>query len=828
MRWARSHRSGGATATPSRGTARRAVARWAWRLFRREWRQQVLVLALLTAGVAASIGFSLAAYTTAPVPGNAEFGAANHFFRFGNTDRGVLEADVAAARDAFDTHEVIYHRRVPAAGLFEPVDYRAQMPDGPLGGPRLALVEGAHPAGDQVAITDGIAELFDARVGASLALDGVSRPVVGIVENPGSLADEFVLVPPSQTSEAVDVTILVDTSDDQARAFRVPSGAGLDIGSRPGSEGVTAAVTVLVLATVGLLLVALIAAASFVVIAHRRMRQLGMLAAIGATDKQLRLVTLTNGTLVGAVAAVIGAAVGFAGWAVAAPFVEDAVGYRIDQFDVPWWLIASGMLLAVLAGTVAAWWPARSVARVPTVRALSGRPPEPRPARGAAILAAVSMVTGVACLASAGDVADETTVTWTNAVLIVAGTVAVTVGVLLFCPLAIRMLAACVGRFPVAVRLAIGDLARYRARSGAALAAISLTLAIAVTVIVSASAAQAAPAEGNLPVNQVLIRAANVDGPFIPEAADLDRLRAGVDDVVEALDEARATSLDVVLDPASKPDPSFDGRQAITLVQRSDDGWMDVSLLYVATPQLLAHYRYDLAAVPPGAVVITRETGQFALLGQVQADRSAERSKVEPLTNVARLGPGYESLPGTFVTSDVLTRRGWMVAPSGRWLVETGAPPTTGQLAAAREAAADAGLTVEVRDRQGGLAALRSGATAAGTLTALGILAMTVGLVRSESGRDLRILAATGATRRTRRTLTAATAGGLAVLGAVLGIAGAYLGLTAGFARNLSALTPVPVMHLAVIAVGLPLAATLAGWLVSGRAVSPVTRQPME
>ena len=35
--------------------ARRAVARWAWRLFRREWRQQVLVLVLLTVAVAAAV-----------------------------------------------------------------------------------------------------------------------------------------------------------------------------------------------------------------------------------------------------------------------------------------------------------------------------------------------------------------------------------------------------------------------------------------------------------------------------------------------------------------------------------------------------------------------------------------------------------------------------------------------------------------------------------------------------------------------------------------------------------------------------------------------------
>ena len=35
--------------------ARRAVLRWALRLFRREWRQQVLVLSLLSVAVAAAI-----------------------------------------------------------------------------------------------------------------------------------------------------------------------------------------------------------------------------------------------------------------------------------------------------------------------------------------------------------------------------------------------------------------------------------------------------------------------------------------------------------------------------------------------------------------------------------------------------------------------------------------------------------------------------------------------------------------------------------------------------------------------------------------------------
>jgi putative ABC transport system permease protein len=111
---------------------------------------------------------------------------------------------------------------------------------------------------------------------------------------------------------------------------------------------------------------------------------------------------------------------------------------------------------------------------------------------------------------------------------------------------------------------------------------------------------------------------------------------------------------------------------------------------------------------------------------------------------------------------------------------------------------------------------------------ALSIVAMAVGLVRSEAGRDLRILTAAGATRRTRRSLTAATAGALAALGVILGTAGAYVGLTAGFAQDLGALSPVPLAHLAALFLGLPLIATMAGWLISGRGIVDIARQPMD
>ena len=86
-----------------------------------------------------------------------------------------------------------------------------------------------------------------------------------------------------------------------------------------------------------------------------------------------------------------------------------------------------------------------------------------------------------------------------------------------------------------------------------------------------------------------------------------------------------------------------------------------------------------------------------------------------------------------------------------------------------------AGATIGTKSGELGLSEISDGATAVGVLIALGVLVMTVGLIRSETARDLRSLTAAGASRRTRRTLTAATAGAIGLLGAVLGAAAATI-----------------------------------------------------
>ena len=182
-------------------------------------------------------------------------------------------------------------------------------------------------------------------------------------------------------------------------------------------------------------------------------------------------------------------------------------------------------------------------------------------------------------------------------------------------------------------------------------------------------------------------------------------------------------------------------------------------------------------------------------------------------------------MPSSFVTLDGLRRHGWKQIPSG-WLVESSRPLTSEQIAAARELAAEAGLAIETQRESTSLATPIAIATAAGALLALAILALTVGLIRSESAGDLRTLTATGATSRIRRTLTAATAGALALLGALLGVAGAYLALAATYHDDLGYLGRIPVLSLVLIVVGVPLIAAAAGWLLAGREPPAIARPP--
>ena len=832
--------------------ARRAVLRWALRLFRREWRQQALVLALLTVSVAAAVGLATSAYNTAGVAGNATFGTANHRYTLDDPDLATLNEGIAAAEIRFGPVDVIASWTRPIPGSVETVEVRAHDPAGPFSKPLLALHDGRYPtAADEIALTDGMAELLQAEVGAAVGIDGRARTMVGVVENPSDLSEEFALVVSTDSANAESVTILIGGTGEfdevtSLRDFGDEHLPNADITSRQGEDhaATDAAVAVLGTSTIAMVLVSLIAAAGFVAVAQRRQRQLGMLGAIGATEKHLRLVVMTSGAATGVAAATIGVGLGLTGWIAAAPRLEASVGHRIDPWNVPWWVIAIAAVLAVTTSTTAAWWPARAVARLPITGALSGRPPRPQPVRRSAALSAVLLVAGVGCLV----LADQE-----NPLLVIVGTITTVAAVLLVSPLAISALSFAARPFPVAVRVALRDLARHQGRAGLALAAIALALGIQVAAVVTATAAENASGLGNLASNQLLVwtraddapdgvspfytQDENDDGfsPFIPawSTADVQELQHDVDAIAALLDDPKVTTLDVASDPDIDPDPSIGGRIAVTLAQPTDIGYLDVALVYVATDVLLRRYGVDPQDAATGADVLTVPLSERIPNSAREVIVSDDlyfanlAGSPQPVIDIRLLPGRHTSLPGSLITHAELRLRGWEPARVG-WLVESSEPLTAETLLAARAIAADAGLLIEVRRHEPDFTTERWAATGIGMLLALGILAMTVGLIRSQATGDLRTLTATGATSGIRRTLTGATAGALAFLGAALGVVGAYAALAAGYFTDLSALSPVPAANLIAVGLGIPAVAAGAGWLLAGREPPVITRQAME
>jgi len=833
---------------PTRGgaPARRAVRRWAWRLLRREWRQQVLVLALLTIAVAATtVGLGLVVNVQSG--DQALFGNADARIDISNPGARGVAADLAVAQHLFGKVEAIVHETVPVPGSITPIDLRAQNPHGAFSQPTLRLVSGRYPQGAaEVAVTKSVATTFNLKVGSTWSADRRTLRVVGIVENPHDLQDGFGLVAAGQIASPTGVTLLFNGSGTALDQFHPPAGAGSVVGISS-TDGNSAkqqrirALAVLLITTIGLTFIGLLSVAGFTVMAQRRLRAFGMIGAIGATDRQVRRVMLANGVAVGTVGATLGAGLGLAVWLALTPAFEDVVGHRYDPFALPWWALIASVFLAILTALAASWWPARAAAKLPIVAALSGRPAPPRPAHRFALLGTVFAAGGFVSLVLAHA---------THTVLIIVGILATTAGMLLLAPLGIRALAAGASRAPVAVRLALRDLARYQARSGAALAAASLAVGIAATIAITAAAQQAHDntlTGGNLPTNQLIVWLANPNAdkggpsvtaaptsgsgttPGLPPASVVASAKSTADAIAQSLGSDTVVELDTALDlntPVPAGSPPDAARAAVVhsiTEQGRGQGWTFVANPFVATPAVLNLYGLttgDLASSTD--IISSRRDLSGVELG------TGFKGDFRPVTvQVARKLPNYTSAPNTLITPKAMTANRFTADPVG-WLVQAKHALTAAQITDAQHRAAAAGITIETRTGPDHtLQNLRDYSTLAGLLVALGVLAMTIGLIRSETAGDLRTLTATGASSATRRTLNAASAGALGLLAGVLGTAAAYLALIAWYWHDVSYLNSPPLANVAILIFGVPVAAMVGAWLF-GRTPSTIARRSLE
>ena len=806
----------------------------------------MLILALIIVAITATVVGSAVA-TNAPPPSNAGFGAANYMATISGTDLHS-GTQIAYVEHLFGRVDVIENQTLRVPGSTSTYQLRAQNSNGPYGAPMLSLLSGRFPlAAGQAAVTPGLASNFNLKVGDVFQVGGMSRRVVGIVENPQSLLDEFALVEPGQVKSPTQVTMLFDApggaSDSRALSGDALSGPnGLIQLSAVSTNPVNPETISLAVLTIGMILIALMAVGGFTVIAQRRLRSLGMLASIGATDKNVSLVVRANGVIVGVVGALVGTVFGLMLWFVYRPTLEQSAHHVIGVFALPWLVVVAAVVLALIATYLGAARPARAVTRLSVMAALSGRPSAPRQVHRSALPGIAFLVVAFLLLGYSGGTNHGSGTGGTPE--LVLGIVAIIPAIILLAPFLLVGLGKLARRTPVAVRIALRDLARYRARSASALAAVSLGVMIAVIIATAAQARysnvwdQPGP---NLASNQLVVYTSGRSAPIQPSASQLRSQAKTADDIGTSLGAQHLIAL-----------------ESTTAGLQNDAGTRQFAgSIYVATPQLLQAFGISPSEVNPNADFLTalpgfvgasgiemfwcKATGTPAkAIGRTSGGTVTENPctasgvlRNPVIQEIGALPPGT-SAPNTVITEHAVRAfdLAATMATSG-WLIESPEHLTTSQIHNAQTSAAGAGMSIESKNDQPTSNGVINWATAFGIAIALCILAMSVGLIRSETAGDLRTLAATGASSRTRRMLTAATAGALGLLGAVLGTFAGYVGVIGWLRDNsvnggISALGNVPVANLLVILLGLPLVAAAAGWLFAGRQPPAMSHQPIE
>jgi putative ABC transport system permease protein len=456
--------------------------------------------------------------------------------------------------------------------------------------------------------------------------------------------------------------------------------------------------------------------------------------------------------------------------------------------------------------------------------ALSGRPAPPKPVHRSALPGIAFLVIAFVLLGYSGGTGGG------RVVELLPGIAALFPAVTLLAPFFLAGLGRIARWTPVAVRIALRDLARYRARSASALAAVSIGVMIAVIISVLVQVRYSDvwdPAGPNLAPDQALIW----PGPPNPSASELKAMAKSANRIGAALGARYVVTLE----------------STSAGLQNSSGTKYFYPTIDVATPQLLGALGIRASQVQPGADILTSLPGLAGASG-VQLTWCEKLVLISPgnfnctktgvLNNPVIQGlsalPAGIHAPNTLITEHVVHALGLSSSIGvNTWFAQSAGPLTATEIHSAQAAAATADVSIETRNNVPTSSEVINWATVFGIALALCIMAMSVGLIRSETSGDLRTLAAAGASSYTRRTLTAATAGALGLLGAVLGTLAGYVGVI-GFLRanslhgGLSSLGNVPVANLLTIVIGLPLTAAAAGWLLAGRPPTAISHQPIE
>lgn len=249
----------------------------------------------------------------------------------------------------------------------------------------------------------------------------------------------------------------------------------------PGLEGTPGLISTAA-AAIMLVEVAFVTGAAFAAGTRRRLREIGLMGANGASAKHVRATVVGEGLTIGAVGAGLGVVLGLAVLSLARPILQRFVSRVITGLGIGFLDVLGPVLVALIAVLLAVLIPARTASKVPTTAALQGRMPALSPRRwvvpvGIAVSAAGFLLMSVALVSSSNYAG----------VLVGVGAVAVVGGVAMMSSPILAGLTKLSDRVPATSRLVLRDSGRNRTRSAVAVAAIMVILLAPITAMTTSA-----------------------------------------------------------------------------------------------------------------------------------------------------------------------------------------------------------------------------------------------------------------------------------------------------------------------------------------------------
>lgn len=383
---------------------------------------------------------------------------------------------------------------------------------------RYEILSGAAPTRpEQAMVSPGLLARLGARVGDDVVLTDSARTftISGTMRQLDQRAeDDMLFLPASAAALVPDSSVrwfVADWQPDVAElgamnragfiAFardlvvHPPAGANT-VRASSGSEIWMALVVGSIAAVFCGYLVVLLAGAAFAVAARRQQRSLAVASSVGAGRGDVFRIVVLQGTVLGLVGGIVGAAAGIGAAALLLALTDDGVRgsfWGNWGLRVPWILVALALVFAVLVGTLSALAPARGATRGDVLGALRGsrRPAKLQAKRplwglGMMILGLTTTIAGalvIAALNSASSIDYSHPLRAVALYGIVAGPIVFQIGILLAGHWTLTAISRVLSHWGLAPRLAGRDAAANPSRVVPAFAAIAACVFIASFVL---------------------------------------------------------------------------------------------------------------------------------------------------------------------------------------------------------------------------------------------------------------------------------------------------------------------------------------------------------